>query len=301
MQRVEAERQEKLLKEKEKACAPQNANPAETPARFGSFCKFRKLPKLAGSFRKFARAFACGPSLAARLSRAACALSCRQVGIGGDRLRAGASETCGSFRCGAPRAQHGGIGGGRLLCSAQQRSESKKKEQQARVRALTQRWTGATHRVLRPAPWCNGPRLDAAHRRAATSAPCSSCAAVRRSAVCGLRAMRAQHRVPRSATVPRHAHKGAKERTQRGPRSARVPMRARKGDQGAHGDSQSARRVQTGELLSIESATSAKASKRGLNLPPANPRPSDPQPFEHTLSPSRPSARARTNGRTHGR
>ncbi len=30
MQRVEAERQEKLLKEKEKACALQNAKPAET-------------------------------------------------------------------------------------------------------------------------------------------------------------------------------------------------------------------------------------------------------------------------------
>jgi hypothetical protein len=40
MQRVEAERQEKLLKEKEKACALQNAKPAETPASFGSFRNF---------------------------------------------------------------------------------------------------------------------------------------------------------------------------------------------------------------------------------------------------------------------
>ncbi len=58
----------------------------------------------------------------------------------------------------------------------------------------------------------------------------------------------------------RHAHKGTKER---------------------NGDSRSAPRVQTGELLTIESATSAKASKRGLNLPPANPRPKP-----RTLSPT---------------
>jgi hypothetical protein len=64
-------------------------------------------------------------------------------------------------------------------CSAQQRSESKKKEQQARVRALTQRWMGATQRsrgprhgamVLGSMPLIDGPRpqrMQLVRRRAA--------------------------------------------------------------------------------------------------------------------------------------
>ena len=172
--------------------------------------KFRKLPKL--------------PKLAEKLPK-----------ICGDfRLRA--------FPCGTPLAR-GMFGMVAAACSAQQRSESKKKEQQARARALTQRWmatpTGVVAQrrgamVLGSMPLIDGPRPQ----RHGSSCAISSCGAPQ---CAGLKGRAG------SAT-------GTKERTQGGLRSAC------NGDQGAHGDPQSAPRVQTGELLSIESATSAKVS-----------------------------------------
>jgi hypothetical protein len=136
------------------------------------------------------------------------------------RPPAGASETCGSFRCGAPRARH--VGMAVAACSAlRSNGASPRRRSSRRARALTQRWMGLPSGSRGPAPWCDGPRLDAADRRAASSARMQL--ARRRAALRSVRAegaVRAQHRVPRRAP-------GTKERAQGGLRHAR------KGDQGA--------------------------------------------------------------------